>query len=222
VAPYPPPPSGHPGPQPEYPPHEQQPYPQPGYPQQGHPQQGYPQQAYPQPGGYGGGYGGPPPASWGKRVGARLIDGITWGVIATALAIPIMVFSIEQNPGANEPSGFAVLAVLLVIFGGYFLYEGIQLAKWGKTLGKRALKLRVVGSVPPGIPLTTGRGLGRAACYPLLFTLVGVLPLIGLVSLVNLLWPLWDKPLQQTLHDKMAQTMVIDDRAQGPVPWPTA
>ena len=36
--------------------------------------------------------------------------------------------------------------------------------------------------------------------------------LAGLPLLVDCLWPLWDRPWQQALHDKAAKTIVVPTR----------
>lgn len=210
---------GQPGEPPPYPGHG---HPDPAYPGPGgHPAPGYPGPAAPGPygpyaGGPGAGYGAhPAPAHRGKRLAARLIDIVIWSVVATALIVPLMVYVTDKDPeGETGWVGVGVGGVFLIMFGGFFLYEGIQLAKWGKTIGKKAAGLRVVSSIPPGAPLSTGRAFGRAACYPAGFTLIGLIPLIGIFNLVNVLWQFWDAPLRQCLHDKAAGTMVIDDRAR--------
>ena len=39
----------------------------------------------------------------------------------------------------------------------------------------------------------------------------GDLVSLGLASIIDLLWAFWDKD-RQTLHDKIAKTVVVDDR----------
>src|SRR5215210_2500623 len=122
-------------------------------------------------------YGGPPPtrrdralatvpvATFGRRLGARLIDGIILTVVG--LAVLVIALEIARQFSGYGPLGGAssLLAVYLVwvIFGSipgilYFaLYES---GEAGQTIGKRALDIRVekVG----GGRLSFGQGLGRA------------------------------------------------------------
>ena len=44
-----------------------------------------------------------------------------------------------------------------------------------------------------------------------LFEVAGDLVSFGLASILNLLWAFWDRD-RQTLHDKIVNTVVVDDR----------
>jgi uncharacterized RDD family membrane protein YckC len=155
----------------------------------------------------------PPLAHRGRRLLARMIDAVIMIVAAAAIMIPwgILISSLDSD-GTTAWTGVAVVGMFLLLFGTFFLYEGLQLAKWGKTLGKRWLGLRVVSATPPGAPLSTRKALIRAAVYPPGFMVVNVIPIVGLLGLLNVLSQFWDEPLHQCLHDKIARTAVIDDR----------
>ena len=45
---------------------------------------------------------------------------------------------------------------------------------------------------------------------------VGVLVLSSLFAIVDYLWPLWDKPWRQALHDKTARTIVVRRTPDAP------
>ena len=71
----------------------------------------------------------------------------------------------------------------------------------GQTIGKRAMKIRVVRLAdggPVGTSLATRRWLVEVGCG-----------LIGVVALLDGLWQLWDQPYRQCLHDKWPQTVVV-------------
>ncbi|MDI9887686.1 RDD family protein [Streptomyces sp. HNM0645] len=89
-----------------------------------------------------------------------------------------------------------------------FGYEAAMLlTKDGQTLGKKVMNLRVVDAALGNRPADNAYWI-RAA----IFTLPGAAYLIGgLFSLLNVLWLLWDKPLQQCLHDKAAKTVVVKE-----------
>jgi uncharacterized RDD family membrane protein YckC len=72
----------------------------------------------------------------------------------------------------------------------------------GQTLGKRIMKIRVI-PLDPRIPLTWLIAFKRYAAQflPAAFT--------WFYALIDDLWPLWDKPFQQALHDKAAPTVVV-------------
>ncbi|GAA1242506.1 hypothetical protein GCM10009665_36610 [Kitasatospora nipponensis] len=195
-------------PQPQQPPYGQQApgYGQPGQEQYGYPQQ--PQQPYAQQPGYGQlppwlsepAYGQHVPgtrtlASPGDRFLARLID-------AAVLLIPvILVWTV-----VTAAAGYFVASILIgAIYAGYDAL--MLLTQNQQTVGKKAMKLRVVSLAHGGRP-TDNELFVRAAVYggPLVVYCLG-----NLFYLVNVLFPLWDKPFQQALHDKAAKTVVVKE-----------
>ncbi|MER5352392.1 RDD family protein [Kitasatospora sp. NPDC002551] len=176
---------------------EQQPYGQPGYgtpPQQpyGQPEGSWPH-GHPRPGPYGSPVpSGPPLAPIGERLVARLID------VCVLLVPTLLLFTIF---GASIL--YYVVAALLS-----FGYEAAMLlTQGGQTVGKKVMKLRVVDLASGGKPAENSL-LIRAALY----TLPNAVYCVGsLFALLNVLWPLWDKPYQQALHDKPAKTVVIKE-----------
>jgi uncharacterized RDD family membrane protein YckC len=76
----------------------------------------------------------------------------------------------------------------------------------GQTVGKRAVGIRVVGE--GGAPLDWGRAAMREIVMRgLVINLIGTVT-IGIVSLLDVLWPLWDKQ-NRALHDHGADTWVV-------------
>ncbi|MFF4210539.1 RDD family protein [Streptomyces sp. NPDC001796] len=205
-------------------------YPQQGqqYPQQGQqPGYGYPQApGVPPQGGYGypeqPGYGGGPAprvASMGRRFGARLIDGVVFGVIYGILAVAGIAGAVgaakDCDPNAadystcinNASSGFAakftaVIGILAIIG---LLYEWLMVGLVGRTLGKMAVGLHVVNAETGGKP-----GLGKSFIR-------WIIPMVGSIAcgigqLLVYLSPFWDKSgRQQGWHDKAAGTMVVQN-----------
>jgi uncharacterized RDD family membrane protein YckC len=165
---------------------------------------------YPRPGPYGQGpYGPPGPdptlADPGSRLLARIIDGIICGAVIVVFVVGSVVIQHVVAPASLEgPDSAGTIAGgvvrLVVMFGGPFVYEWVMLARSGATVGKRIMKVRVV-RVDRG-PISGGRAAGRTAAL-LVF---GFLPCVGLL---NELWLLWDRPLQQCLHDKVVTTVVV-------------
>lgn len=89
-----------------------------------------------------------------------------------------------------------------------FGYEAVMLlTQQCQTLGKKAMKLRVVSLAHGGRP-ADGELWTRAGV-----SMVGhaVYCLGTLFALLDVLWLLWDKPLQQCLHDKAAKTVVVKE-----------
>lgn len=132
------------------------------------------------------------------RAGARLLDGVLLWVVNMALAVPMMALAASQNAG-DEPSGAFVgltCATYLVQLLIAAAYEITLVARYGATLGKQALKLRVV--MPDGSPLTTRRAVGRYFATMLSAMTVGI----------GFLLAAWDAE-RRTLHDRVAETRVV-------------
>ncbi|MEV6980137.1 RDD family protein [Sphaerisporangium sp. NPDC051017] len=207
-------------------------YGQQSYNQPGHSPQGYGQQGYGQAPGYQQSYGaaaaGPVPpgapaplAEWWQRLVARIIDAVILAIptfILTAVIAAIFVTSpsFDASTGTIIEGGGAFIAGLLgaIIIGlAYVAYEFLMLRQRGQTIGKIAMGIKVVpvgGSVQS--PLATDVVGKRALVLygPRFLQWIPFLGWIaGLFALVNLLWLFWDKPLQQTLHDKVANTVVV-------------
>jgi uncharacterized RDD family membrane protein YckC len=136
-------------------------------------------------------------ASIGARFVAILLDGLIVG-------IPLVI--IEAILGiAGSPLAALISAVV------FFLYEGLLLASWnGQTVGKKVMNVRVVSA--DGGALTTNKTFTRAGVKVALSLLGSIKPpftsFLGIISLIDYLWPFWDAN-KQTLHDKAAGTYVI-------------
>ncbi|MCO6004328.1 RDD family protein [Actinoallomurus purpureus] len=167
---------------------------------------------------YQGSYGGDEPAGElilapiARRAGARLIDAGLLGVVGFAVILPFMIAAVGLNePGSHVKngggiwSGTAIIGWILVLAILPFAYEAVQLALWGQTLGKRVLRLRVLTET--GEPLTPARAAARAAVNNVVY-LFGC----GVGTVMAYLWAIWDQPLHQGLHDRLAATVVVDDR----------
>ena len=150
-----------------------------------------------------------------RRAGARLIDAGLLGVVGFALILPFMIAAYGLDRPGNSVketggvwSAASIFGWVLVLGIVPFGYEAVQLALWGQTLGKRVLGLRVLDET--GVPLTPGRAVGRAAVNNLAY-LFGC----GLGTVMAYLWAVWDRPLHQALHDRLAATVVVDDRGHA-------
>lgn len=204
----------------------QQPYP---YGQQ----QGWGQQPMPG-GGYGAAYAGPttpdgqPLAGWGMRLLARILDGIVLGILGSIVLLVVapdltnnltawfeqIVADIEAGSSAMTEMPAALQQDILR--GGtvsavvFLIYEVLMLRFVGATLGKLATGLRVRLRDQPG-PLPWGAAAIRGLIWqgPNLVGGTGALgTLASLFTIVNGLWPLWDRN-RQALHDKAAKTNVV-------------
>jgi uncharacterized RDD family membrane protein YckC len=145
-----------------------------------------------------------PYADLGARLGGWLIDVVVVTVVVLVLTAPLHV--VHQVPvtvrGMHtyryrvDPLGLLIDAVIVILYGG--ILGGLPR---GQTFGMMAVGTRVVrprSDRPVGI----SRACGRAACEYLMFVAL-VLPWV-----IDMLYPLWDRQ-RQTLHDKIADTIVV-------------
>ncbi|GAA4832237.1 RDD family protein [Kitasatospora terrestris] len=136
--------------------------------------------------------GAPQLAPLADRLVARLID-------AAVLLIPTLLLAVILG------TSFLYYALAALVAFGY--EAAMLLTQGGQTVGKKVMKLRIVDVAQGGRPADNAY-LIRAAVYglPNAVYCVG-----SLFTLVNVLSPLWDKPLQQALHDKAASTVVVKE-----------
>jgi uncharacterized RDD family membrane protein YckC len=195
-------------------------YPPPGYPPPGYapPQNGYavphqyaPPVYRPKPTGP----GGAPLAEFGERLLAYFLDGLILGaillipmVVCMAVVFVPYVQAIDSvSRGGNPdfaPILLTFLGVFVAIFGlqvlSTYLYRVTYQLRTGQTVGKRVMKLKIVNAAD-GSPLDLTGARKRWAVE------LG-LGLLGPGGYLDGLWQLWD-PQKQTLHDKVARTVVV-------------
>lgn len=140
-------------------------------------------------------------------------------VLGVALAIAAPHFGpmfprVPRRADRSVPTpGFVWLYLTVLVaalFTGMVLVacETVMTARWGRTLGKRWVGIRPVRT--DGSALRWGRSLGRVTAY----WFSGFLSWIGLL---DPLWCLWDAN-SQCLHDKVVDTIVINDPSSPPHP----
>ncbi|GAA3741890.1 RDD family protein [Salinactinospora qingdaonensis] len=155
---------------------------------------------------------GPRIASFGSRLGARLIDGIAVSVLAFVLLLVLLigVFLIEPSARHYTSEDFDTAVGVLILFGlglVVFFYDWFCHIAWGRTLGKALLGLKVVRT--DGGRVRQGQTAGRAAVFGLPHSVW----VIGWVFLlIDCAWVLADTSRAQALHDKMCHTLVIRTR----------
>ncbi|RLK08801.1 RDD family protein [Micromonospora sp. M71_S20] len=214
-----------------------QPYP--WQPPQGHGQpQGPPPGGAPPPGWPPGGWPGRPPeprphglplAGFGARLVARLIDftivfalnavvngWFVWRLVEEVTPYWREVFrramagdsSTDNLPQPSEQAGGLQVVILLIATALWLAYEVPTTASGGQTFGKRLVGVKVV-PMSANEPLGFGRALRRWNTLGLPTLLWYCCGLGLLLQLVDALSPLFDHPLRQALHDKRAQTVVV-------------
>ncbi|MFJ7048914.1 RDD family protein [Streptomyces sp. NPDC101112] len=158
------------------------------------------------------------PAGLGRRLVARLVDSAIVGSVTAVAAVPFGTKALDHIDGkidAARLSGEKVTVWLLdgttsvylgIILGVLFvvsaLYEVLPTAKWGRTLGKKLLRLEVrdiEGHEPPSF----GGSLRRWLAH----TVPGLLG----IGVIGVLWCVIDKPWRQCWHDKAAHTFVAGE-----------
>ncbi|HTU37789.1 MAG TPA: RDD family protein [Acidimicrobiales bacterium] len=171
-----------------------------------------------------GGYPAPPPpqyddtpqyASWGIRVGGYLIDFVIFAIV---LVVLILLFRhthglevhLMAKKGGRRRSftavPFVLTAVLYVVYGTVLCGSAR-----GQTVGMMAVGVRAVRDESFAV-LGYGRALARALVEGI-FRLLSLLSFfLGIIWLLDMLWPLWDGK-RQTLHDKCAGSVVLRIRA---------
>lgn len=176
-------------------------------------------------------YGAPAPgpvyelSGWWRRVGAVWIDGIIVGAIAGILAIPIGgwerndLYSNQSGAGFQFQLNAIGMFISLVVFVG--VVPLVMSRTNGRTIGKMATGIRVVRE--DGKPVDLGFALFRELLIKyLLFSVVAVFTL-GLATLLNYLWPLWDGQ-HRALHDQIVKSRVVrvDGTGGTGAVWPAA
>ena len=140
------------------------------------------------------------PATYGKRVGALLIDFlVSWGV-------GIALFLVGIGFAVNDSS--AGLGVFLLFAGpltGLIIGIWNKVFKEGKTgqsIGKAQMGISLVDSTT-GLPLGAGRCFLREFVFSLLNGITG-----SLFGILDYLWPLWDQK-NERIMDKIITSRVV-------------
>ncbi|RNL85218.1 RDD family protein [Halostreptopolyspora alba] len=180
--------------------------------------------ASPHPGGVGGHppgvSGGFPVANWGQRVVARLFD---WIVVAIPAGVAAMLIGFLWSGAQTLIAGYGSSAVVrnfwlifaVCCFVAFVAYDSVCVKRWRRTLGKRAMGLEVAPVAGGGRqgPIPVASMVARAAVVNVVFLATwssGLMVTVWLLFAVFVaLWPLWDTPNRQGVHDKLAGTVVI-------------
>ena len=131
-------------------------------------------------------------ASIGRRFGASFVDGLLmW--IPIAIMIAVVGFASATSARVNGVWNFWFLVLTLVAVS----YQALMLAARGQTLGKMALKVKVVNA--DGSPITTGQAWGREITRAVL----------GFLYVIDYIPAFFTKE-KTTLHDLAAKTRVVN------------
>jgi uncharacterized RDD family membrane protein YckC len=134
-------------------------------------------------------------ASVGRRFAALIIDSLLTVMPLYILMLVLMFSTMGADGQPNPYASFIFLPMMFV----QLVYEGLMFAlKDGQTVGKMAMKVRVVRA--DGTSMGTGLSWGRAAMK---FILSGCLSIIDFI-------PAFFTAERTTLHDMVCNTRVIN------------
>jgi len=97
-------------------------------------------------------------ASWGRRAAGWFVDVLV--LIGVWVATFVWALTTE-DPVTGEISDTAAVVILVVLFLGPPLYDWVMIGRWGQTLGKMAVGIRVVRNEDAD-RVSYPRALGRA------------------------------------------------------------
>jgi uncharacterized RDD family membrane protein YckC len=126
-------------------------------------------------------------ATIGRRLGAYLLDVVILYVVNFVIGLGL---GAAMRGNAAAPVLSCVAALLGLVFT--LLYDGALVAASGQTLGKRAVRIKVVAE--DGSNVTTGQAWGRA--------LAKLIPFAQIVALFN--------NERKGIHDMLAHTRVVN------------
>jgi uncharacterized RDD family membrane protein YckC len=158
-------------------------------------------------------------ASWGKRFAAFVIDMVLLGLLCAPFFVVVLwpvldrfVAAIPSDGSAPPESVMAdlqtgvigaSLSLTLVWVVVSFVYFVPAHARAGRTVGKLVVGIRVRAFETDRLP-GWREAILRWAVFAAGSAVAG-----GFFLLLDGLWPLWDRPWQQALHDKVARTLVV-------------
>lgn len=145
------------------------------------------------------------PADRGTRLGAAILDALIGGAvvgIVAAIAIPALIGS-RRSSGEEWPLLLGMIALLGVGILVPFIWNLVWLSRYGQTIGKRLLKIRIVRMDG------TQAGLGRIFALRMLVPgVIGAIPILGpLFALVNVCFIFRED--RRCIHDLLADTRVV-------------
>ena len=151
-------------------------------------------------------YGVPPFASWGRRAGAALLDGL---ILLLIVGVPLLCLYILLLMTIEEQDADTILGLTwwmaFIVFS--LLYFPLTMRRRGvhngQTWGKQAVGIRVVNDSRERF---TG---GKAIVRELLVKGI-LMNLCTIVWILDCLSPLWDDR-NQAWHDMICSTLVLKD-----------
>lgn len=139
-------------------------------------------------------------ATRGKRLGASLVDGLTY----LLWLAPLIGGAAMKRDAIHSGTGGALIALGVVLALGLLVLNLVWLSQRGQTVGKRVLDIAIVRT--DGSRATLGR-LILLRMLPVM--LAGAIPFVGrFAGLVDVLMIFGNE--RRCLHDLLADTIVVD------------
>lgn len=136
-------------------------------------------------------------ASFGARTGGWFVDQAVAGV-------PVfLVFLMLGKTAEDMSEGSTWLWFNIAFLGLGLLHETVGVWRWGRTVGKWICRIKVV-HVADGGSVT----LSSAFLRSLVPAAFGVIPTVGSLLGMGVLWWAFFDPRRQGIHDKAAGTLV--------------
>lgn len=141
-------------------------------------------------------------ADRGTRLGAAILDGLA--AFVCLLPVMFVIPWLEQSGGKPNEVAVAVMWVLMMLgMGALLALNLVWLHRYGQTIGKRLLKIKVLRTDGSHCALSR---IVLARWLPV--TLLGALPLLGpILQLVDALMIFRED--RRCLHDLIADTIVV-------------
>ncbi len=144
---------------------------------------------------------GTPYQGVGIRFVALLIDIIILGVITSVVTLPFQS-GVSVDPATGAVSiGALFYAGIIVSFVIELLYYTLLLGRYGQSVGKMAVKIKVVKETD-GSPITYGAAFVRS-----ILLLIDAIPYVIPYLLGAIL--IWSSDKKQRLGDRVARTVVV-------------
>jgi uncharacterized RDD family membrane protein YckC len=137
-------------------------------------------------------------ASWGRRLAALVVDAAILGLVvaATVLAAGVPAEDLRDRIRDGE-----TLLIVLLFLVPEAIYQTSMIGSRSQTLGKMALRIQVVDA-------DSRSPIGYARAFTRWVSTAALRALFTVPTVVDHLWPLRD-PRNQTLHDKLARSIVV-------------
>ena len=143
-------------------------------------------------------------ADRGTRLAAFFLDGLIGaGIVGILAAIAIPAMLSARRGAGGEAAGVLLLMLLLCAFLGVLIWNLVWIHKYGQTIGKRIMKVRIVRND------ATRAGFSRIFFLRMLVPgLIGSIPFVGaLFTLVDICFIFRDD--RRCIHDLIADTVVV-------------